>query len=848
MAKAPSLNEFISTPAILHELGSPVKSLPTVINHPDDDAHKLYLYPDDDGIWGVCEELDFYGDTVEIMKHHFGVRSLEQVLWKLEETGCINDRREITDKVITSYEIARTKRRNSLKFWSKCQNQMHELDCDPNILKEIGAFPDDSWQWWEGFGRFLGSAKKDELEKTLGKSLGIKAKDVVILPYFDLPQRLCMLKVLYIQHGELCCLDKPLIGRECGGLFMSETVPYGTDIAIALDDPLLQLDIQYRRMRISSKPFPLIGYNKDTKYWPIWSTRLVFWGLEPTADMFKQARKNPQSAISTPQKAVDYLKLIDENVQGWFQCVMADAKPWMTALKEHLINIEQEYAEALLDQLQLTSEERGMLLYECDHDEKKVLQGLLSTEGIQKYVMIGDQKFIERENCWYATTPKGRLQRISNAIFTIDKSADFGSLGMYLIGTLSFENDTQIFRAPLNDFKKNPVAWLTKFMLDRGMGILQTIKAWNGRLLDVAYAFSASKIEHIVCSSKIGWSEDKTRFRFPTLTLYNGLIDDGDIGIPHGEGMPCLNVTEKTVAATYLQKLLAINNANRYFWAIFAMAVYNTCAVYFGLSKKKFGTIGNNKFVDIVSSALGLSTVQPVVSSHGLRKTLRAIQCHDIPYFIRPESHFNMLAEWLEDIVDKNVIVGLTTAQAFTLGNKKWSFLPVKDVEDDISYMTEFDNLIPVLIKGVQRSTVETVEDPIKFALGIMKDWISGKIKDADLTIIDEAALLLRHHTPLGRISEGEKFVSTLVSLMKEGKIKVGRTGYTKAFHEISIGDTVITVSRSVFSHLPVSSQDTTIKALEKEGLLDDSDISCLKIPRGKWDSICSTWNAANLP
>jgi hypothetical protein len=101
-----SLIELVPHEVILQELESGVKSLPTVAKCPVDPAHKFRLYPDNESLWGVCDQCGFRGDSLDILKAKFKDTSIEGVITQLERKGVVND---IPRDLVLDYQLDRAK-------------------------------------------------------------------------------------------------------------------------------------------------------------------------------------------------------------------------------------------------------------------------------------------------------------------------------------------------------------------------------------------------------------------------------------------------------------------------------------------------------------------------------------------------------------------------------------------------------------------------------------------------------------------------------------------------------------------------------------------------------------------
>jgi len=843
MVKAPCLNEFISTETILQLLNSSVKTVPAVVECPWEPDDRLYLLPDGHGIYGHTN--DFYGDVIEIFKKTFNIKSTEQALKKLEENGVIADVKLIPPDSIADYEIDRAKRTAFDRFLNKQKEDTKDLRVKLDILSTLNAMPDNYLRWYAGFGRHVAFTPKYNLERVLGTKLGIRNSNVMMLPYYDMPNRVATLRCVYTKTSSYECVDRN-IGR-AGGLFMADTVPHNTPLALALGDPFFALRLQRLHANMSDSPLPIAVYNEDTKAWPIWAQRVIFWDNDYNVGMFKQARKLSNSSVSVPTATINHEELLKSGTSAWLAAVTQEAKPWVIALKDYLLSLDTEKAEAVLRSLELTSDEHAHLLYECDKDEKTVIRGMLDTGYMVKTAYLGDQKVIERDGVWHAVSRKGRLSRISNITFEIHESVDYKDGGMFFIGELTYKGSVTRFMAPIKEFTSNPASWLRYYMLEQGLGVLQVPRSWERRLLDIAFAMTNTEIEHRVVTAYVGWTPDWNRFVFPNLTLIDGYIDEGGAKLP-SDGMPCVEVDERTLRKPQVRALLEDTDVNRYFWALFALSVQGFTAKYLNSSVKDVVLTGNMFIYEVFADAMGLCTVQTNgMNSAGVKKALKDLKLHDVPAMLLLDTGVKELIHWRSSGTPHNLMISASKIDAQLLASSTSLCLTTKPLKHKVAHLTGVHNLYALYVKDLQRNRADLIGgDGFTTAIDLMANWIEDRIEDVDVTVIREAPLLIRHGSITGTTNDKNMLLHTIFSLMNAGTIKAGNVGPKLPKNAVVLLDTdYVRVMRTFESHLP--SGFNLYKFVDKTTGLVECATDELLISRKVWDAELAKFNSAQI-
>jgi len=846
MAKAPCLDEFITTESILQLLNSSVKTIPAVVACPWAPEDKLYLLPDGAGLY-ACSD-DFAGDTIEVTKKVFNLKSTDQALNKLEEHGCITSVRDIPEEAVLSYELDSAKRASVNEFIQKQREALGKMDLNLDILSRIGLMPDNIDRWHTGLGQHIFFARKPALEGVLGTKLGLRNSNVMVLPYYDMPGRVSRLRCFFTVGGTDCGYVDRDIGSS-GGLFMTDTVSRGDPLAIAVDDPIFAMQLQRKHANISNKPLPLVVYNSDTVHWNVWANRMVFWGKDYSVELFKQAKRLPNSSVSIPTGTLTPTAMMKFGSESWMTSVVQQAKPWVVALKDYITNLDAEKAEAVVRSLELTTEEQGHLLYECNSDEKAFIKNLFDSGYVAKTGFLGDRKLVERNDEWYYVTAKGRISRIANATFAIEKVLDCGDDELYYGCELCHEQKMYKFTAPADEFTRNPTRWLHRYMLEEGIGLLHVQKAWQNKLMDVAHTMSSYKIERQSMSTHVGWSPDFVNFSFPNVTLSDGRVEVDSKPLP-GKNLPCTGIDKNPLRKAAITNLLEDTQVNRYFWATFITVVGNLTSKYVGRPENKTVFMGNPYFFEMFADMLGLCTVQLVSGNQKYNKSeLKSLRNDDIPSIVFADDVDAAYYNWQATGVVTTAIPFVSNLTAEMLSSPEIQYMITKSVDGKLNHIAAAKNLFAMYVKDLQRNReyyMEEYDTTLAMSSNLLAEWVEERLPNADTTIITEAPLLIRHGSPTGKSKPATKLYHVLFAAIKAKKLGVGKVGVKgKKKTPVMIGDSYVHIHKYGITSFPTGFNLESLVHNAK-GLMENSDEDFL-LDKKIWDKELSVWNAHQI-
>lgn len=841
MSRSPlqNLAELIPSELILQELDSPVKSLPTVAQCPKDSAHKAILHPDSGSVWAACQDCGFTGDSIDILKAKFQNPSVESVITRLESSGVL---KTVSRDAIAEYQASSIKRNSWTRFISESKQMLAKEQCDPRILQAIGATPPFRKEWHEGFGKFAGTANKEDLCRLFDLHNARTTDKMLLLPYFDLPGRMANLRIVSYNSRGLMITDRPT--NRAGGLFMLETVSPSSEYVVAVDDPITACKLQLQRMMSVVAPLPIVAWHPETKYWPIAPKRTVFWAPVPSVAVYNQARKVPSSFICTPSSTLDFDKLLQHrDVKNWVHHVMVHSKPWALSLKELLLGMPEDDAIRFSRDLDITPLETGELLFECTSDDKAKLANILDVRSSIKNVMMGDVKVLDKDGAWWTHTEKGRLVRVSNAPFVLEKSAHYEGKGSYLIGTLTMSGRSERFMAPAEQFVGSPARWLRSFALKKGMGLVQVLSNWDRKLIDLATSMNPEKLPHVEGRAVVGWSPDMTRFVFPCVTLANGTIDERDMGLPT-DNMPCIKLTGHPTQRSTWREFSEDTPANRVFWATLACVTANICARYFDYPVRKIGVIGPQRSLAQVSSTLDLHSIQ-ISGTPGIMSKLQSHLGHDVPVGLVPACKFKPFIDWLEGSGVRNVLVSLNHSQAALLCGKDWTFIDARDFSGPIGHFHTGCNILVDMIRMVQTGAAGIdPTNPAAELLSRVYDWGRSNKCDIQKDVFVEAGKLILPESVYGSISPCEGFLFSLFSMIQDDQVSVSRAGFSKKPGEVELSDKHVKVAKSTLQKmmLPIDTNALTRELDQLQWLVKSTSNDWL-IAKDRWEDLYGRWS-----
>jgi len=451
---AESLSRHVPWTQLLPHQGLTYESttLPALVDCPLCKNGKLRVYRDFllNGEWLYCHTCSFAGDTIEFAAAVWGVEVVEAVERLRREELLPYDTSEESIDLDLEQIIGLRVRLSEFK-----KNSIERIARDKtgglhSLLRyfKIERFVSEP-RWQEQGAKLLWAANCREVENLFhpgsyevrdrsnrnGKSSvrrgsgpgsrrlfkGEGWDDVLVVPYYDLPGRVCSLLIIgrdaNQEGGDV--LFRPLnIGgsrrdkRESGvssllNLIGKPHKDFG-DTLFVIADPLVALWLQLRHLRKNSDPLPIVGSVLDERFSTehvfdqLPTRQMIFWGPKRDHQLFRQAvaadgAVSPRSTIAPKQMRCQTGRMPSKIVLNE---LAKDAVPWPDALADELSSLDDLDAQNLLSGLRLAPAEQERISRHDDFDVWSRIDRLNLHAVRRRRAFINNRAIIETAGTW----------------------------------------------------------------------------------------------------------------------------------------------------------------------------------------------------------------------------------------------------------------------------------------------------------------------------------------------------------------------------------------------------------------------------------------------------------------
>jgi hypothetical protein len=520
-----SLDSFISWPALADALELPVASqaLPASTVCPTCHKSNLTVYQDSitGGGWHHCFDCGQSGDLIELASYAWKITP-KAALVKLVERGFPLSASNITDVNVNGYlDKYVQKRRRTKELWEEARRYVVTGNTPSlNYLKAYFRLNATLSQqrMVEGPAKLFGALPRKQVEQFCGRTnknrvfQGRGWQDVVVIPRFDLPDRICGFEFIG-RNGEPEDRVIRAVGEFSGRGFPREIGLAGLQLVslkssvlgntvIAVPDAMLLLRFQMRQFNTSLVPLPVVAWHDSPKHFTnsAWISlkdrKVVFWAPHIDAATVQQAQSmnawistvgpNPGSTWTDwygyigENSALDLARLIDRTAKPWSEAVEKATKDWNDGAVATLLN---------------DLERRG-----CDVHEVVSTCNLRTNVSVRisgvKHTKLLDTGFVEREDSgWYSIKADGRGEKlITDAILRIEKIVSGDDT--YYCGKVRYRGEEYPFVERQKAVESNTSRWIRSLLLNRKVGrsVCAWEKKWSGWLVPLATQFYEPEI------------------------------------------------------------------------------------------------------------------------------------------------------------------------------------------------------------------------------------------------------------------------------------------------------------------------------------------------------------------
>ena len=321
--------------------------------------------------------------------------------------------------------------------------------------------------------------------------------DVLVVPYADLPGRICAFEFLgrdgsaadrvFRAHRTLArggsnqYARQPPHRAEAGlaGLgTVDAALPCWGRTVFAVEDVALALRLQLHNCPTSLRPLPLVcWYDGDRAVtrsaWRVLADRpVIFWAWRLQPSVLAQAMQaDGQLVVAGPEelsaRTLDHYLRSREPYDRLRQ-FQRRARPWREAVRLWAEGQPDGVIEELLLGLESYRLDVRQLARECGGGR---LETLLPPSPRPRTVRVGPRTVVERADGWYYVRRGGAEVPLINAVLRIDVvSVEEGAL--HYRGRILFGGVEVAYAVAAAEVERQPARWLREFLLRQGRGVV----------------------------------------------------------------------------------------------------------------------------------------------------------------------------------------------------------------------------------------------------------------------------------------------------------------------------------------------------------------------------------------
>ena len=496
-------------------------------------------------------------------------------------------------------------------YWVKCQQSHTVAETSAmRMLQRHFHVMSTSEDWTERTGRFIGSSTKADTDsflepkrfarwdtykhkRTGGFSSqnfrGPKWKDLLVVPYWDLPGRIC--GYVYIgREGKLETdfLYKGLIreSREAG-LAMLPALLDGAHPTFGMTKFIMtDLDIAIRfharHGRDHVRALPLGASWDDGSYVTneIWRCfhpqNLVFWGVDKLRVIDQARRANGSVSQLTTTRTEIETNLRNYTPVEWLERIRFSAVPWAAALEAYISKMDDPAIDEVLLKLSLRDRELAKFIAGCSPEMQEKLKFVTENKRYANRVQFEGRWIFENADGWHLAKSE---ECISNAVVRIEQVLTTLDGKSYYRGNVRFNGESYPFTEKCSTLDRGMLTWAQSYLRDHcRAGVSEFYPSWNRKSIHLAIKFSDPEYAQGV--EVIGWDAVNRQFNFPKFAIKAGgevttdfacLFDNPQV--PARELLPPSGVPRR-----HIEDLSVRNDETQIFWATTACVAANIVA------------------------------------------------------------------------------------------------------------------------------------------------------------------------------------------------------------------------------------------------------------------------------
>jgi hypothetical protein len=792
MGLSKSLNAFVNWRKVLSLLqvttdthALPARSLCPVCN-----SHQLLIFPDNalDGQWHSCDACGSKGDMIQLASKCWGL-SIPTTIKKLVAAGVSIPDERTTENYIRYYETNHVDLPITIEAAMNDSFGKIHLQGLVSILKQYGWRIEGSSEWRrKGASKLVAGMHYSDIEAMLwpgtyksggmtpGKYVNNPSKsriftgrnwgDVLVLPHYDVPGRICALKII----GRKAEPDSDVLFKNVlwhqprteAGLSAHPSVLTGEgDTVFGFRDHAAAVRLQMRHMGMNPHPLQIVLWHSDSVHssracWNMLGKRQVVICDEKItpASLLQAMHVDGRMATTADMDYGQPVKTLER---------LGDRSlHWATAFDEFAEEATDVELEEILYQLPAVAVKK--ILDKTGVNTRERIKAFTKFRTAGRTVRIGSRIIEEREDCWYWSHEKKHRYMdhaseslVSDAVLRVDRVIYIPrSEKAYYQGRVKYQGDVMPFCEDRKKVDKKPFAWMQNFLLAQGKGMLRYSTWWEKFGVELTLLFKNPVF--VQGCDIVGWDDSSGTFQLPHYVVTEAGVKKKEYETV-SVATPAANIQSfKELTPEEMDRVTEPSRDNIAFWASWCACVSNILAPAFGHPTRGIGVVGD----------MGIQ---------GMRQASRALGCisSDLPnrsesYIIRGKSGVENDHEWPRVVG----LVGGSTKYPGWDRIRTMHWINSMDSHKDVVVVT-IDQALGMLIAGGWHAVVDVtpfvggVVDKVKDRLilnylnHIMQNKLINVYQGGELldNVFDSVAAWIEgYHSGVSVIEKGRELIS----------------------------------------------------------------------------------------
>ena len=650
-----ALSKYVEHSNVLQVLGREVKSLLPISCQCPFCPGTLTVYSDPIvSSWYHCPACNFAGDSIDLYKQARNISDSHTAVQSMVKEG-IKFNITPSTEIINNYDLGiPTVIKRGRTFWEAAKAEMSGTAIAPHSIDLLHKYCIYSgWSqisWPDKLGRWIGSTTFKMLNDydIVDHHTKKRWNNALVMPLYDVPGRIrgfTFLSNRTLDMLELNIREGGDFGYSDGGLMFLDAIT-GSDTVFALGNSLSALQLHIKNFTSSNKPIPVIAFNENTKFaWDcLVGRRVILWDYDINPALIRHATRLFRADISPrPQfaKPFEYQSIYEafrrrRPVSEITETMLKHAKPWNIVLKDHLLSLPTATAALFLEQVELEPQDKDKLIDCCTAAEKAKIKLCFDGAVIEQERIYGRSVVVEKPDGYYLRTfcrkPHGGLQkddkRISNVKIDVEQAIRYPHRSETIYSGKILVNGRAL---PFDDLTEsdtdNIFQWISRRILDSGIGYPQVVKEWEKRLFSLAVTMQVPVVRKGI--DFVG--RENNGICLPTVMIKEGEIIPHDRKTISTKALPLSKVPAPSESdEVVFDNLLTDTAANKNFWAILSIVISDLLtgiSVPILLSTKT--PLAKNSILSFFTDTLELP----------LRRAIAGNKLHHVPDILKLEGH-----------------------------------------------------------------------------------------------------------------------------------------------------------------------------------------------------------------